>query len=723
VFKLKVFLLALLFINKVPVRAEVNGDDQRIVSFENRKLIGQSVAYLKDTTANLTIEDLVNSTTHQFTQSNTQTLNFGGSTVPYWIKFSYHFNESSSKYLEIRNTSLQEIDLYIVSNDSIIQHQSTGIKRRSSAAHKLSFWLLDLPNTKDNEVFTVYLRITDYRRLVLPLYITNLENLMTAHERSDFAFGIYFGLLLIVIITNIMVYIFFNERLYLIYVIHITVQILINGTLKGYLQEFLGPSMYWISSYIPLMAALSSLSSILFSMVFLEIDKKRNVLGTISLLICIVPIVIIVLNISQNFFLSSVLSTYSSLIICLWLFIVGIIVYTHRQVKQVRFFLLGWSFFFAGLFILNIALNGWIEVNEFTINAAIYGSTFEVLLLTLAMGDRVNILRREHEKERSQRIQLMEEQTTILERKVNERTAELAGKNNEIAAQNEELKQQHEELISINEVLDRQNKMVEVQKNKIETINQALEVKVQDRTNELEQTVKDLIRQNHDLEQFSYIVSHNMRSPIARMLGLLNLFESRDRKDLSYETQLHGYLRDSALGLDQIIQDLKQIIDMRKGFQTVLEKVDVKHIIGHVLTDLEEEIKNSNTSIITSIEIESITSIKSYLQSIFYNLISNALKYRSHDHRPHIEINIYQSEKTAIIKVKDNGLGIPLPEQRLSEIFNLYKRMHTHVEGKGLGLYLVKTQVQALAGSIAVTSSVNIGTTFTIMLPLDISNQ
>ncbi|MFZ6008905.1 MAG: 7TM diverse intracellular signaling domain-containing protein [Bacteroidota bacterium] len=696
-------------------------EDPAINCREGRQTIGRQIQYYKDVTGKITIEDLLVDPSYNFQQSTEAIPNLGGSTSPFWIRFPYKSVDTVQLYLEIKNSTLQEIDFYVVHLDSVLYRESTGLRRQKSAAeNRLAFWLMNLPRTTGQDQYWVYVRLVDFRRVILPLYIGDIRSVMTSHERTDFIFGIYFGLLLIVVTINMLVYIFFREKLYLIYVIHLVVQILINGTLKGYILDLAGPSFFWISNYIPTIASLSSLSAILFSVIFLGLENKRGVLWKINAIMCVLPGAVVVLNVSGLHYLSALLSTYSSMVVCIWLFVLGIVIYRKYKAKHVRFYLAGWSFFFVGLFILNMSLNGWIQTSEFTLNAAIFGSTFEVLLLTLALADRIDILRREHENERSQRLQLMEEQTNMLEQKVFERTAELAGKNSEIEAQNEELKQQHEELVSINDVLDKQNQIVEAQKKKIESVNQALELKVQERTYELEETVKNLIRQNHDLEQFSYIVSHNMRAPVARMLGLLSLLDLRAKEDKEYEDQLLRYLKDSAVGLDQIIQDLKQIVDMRKGLHTVLEEVDVSQVVQHILTDLDQEIQNSGAKIVTTLKVRHIISVKSYLQSILYNLISNALKYRSNNQIPRIEITTESRDHTILIEVRDNGLGIDLPPERLKEIFNLYKRMHVHVEGKGLGLYLVKTQVQALQGHVSVETKVNVGTTFRVELPVSI---
>jgi signal transduction histidine kinase len=128
----------------------------------------------------------------------------------------------------------------------------------------------------------------------------------------------------------------------------------------------------------------------------------------------------------------------------------------------------------------------------------------------------------------------------------------------------------------------------------------------------------------------------------------------------------------------------------------------------------EREITSTHASITTDFEqAESIRTVKPYFESILYNLVSNAIKYRHPDRKPIIHIKMEKFENEICLNVSDNGLGIDLPAHR-DKLFTLYSRFHIHLEGKGMGLYLVKTQITALGGRIEIESSVNKGSTFKV---------
>jgi light-regulated signal transduction histidine kinase (bacteriophytochrome) len=135
-----------------------------------------------------------------------------------------------------------------------------------------------------------------------------------------------------------------------------------------------------------------------------------------------------------------------------------------------------------------------------------------------------------------------------------------------------------------------------------------------------------------------------------------------------------------------------------------------------VCENLEPDIKATNATINSDFrQVSSIRTVKKYLDSILFHLINNAIKYRHPDRAPVIVVKTERNDSEISIIVSDNGLGIDM-HQFGGKIFSMYRRFHTHVEGKGIGLYLVKTQVEAIGGRIEVESVVEVGSTFKVYL-------
>jgi PAS domain S-box-containing protein len=228
--------------------------------------------------------------------------------------------------------------------------------------------------------------------------------------------------------------------------------------------------------------------------------------------------------------------------------------------------------------------------------------------------------------------------------------------------------------------------------------------------------IKQLVTQNNDLMQFSYIASHNLRGPVATLLGLVDLIE-KEKKPESIKA-ISTHLLHSTRKLDDVIVDLTKILDIRAQQGLAKENVELGSIIDNVKEILSSQFESSQAKLICDLaENESLFTIKSYLHSIVYNLVANGVKYRSKQRRPIIRITSFKNENRVGFMVSDNGLGIDL-EKFQHKLFSLYQRFHTHVDGKGMGLYLVRTQTLALGGEIDVESKLEEGTTFKISFPV-----
>ena len=160
------------------------------------------------------------------------------------------------------------------------------------------------------------------------------------------------------------------------------------------------------------------------------------------------------------------------------------------------------------------------------------------------------------------------------------------------------------------------------------------------------------------------------------------------------------------------IQDLTEIAKVQKAFQEESSFVNFEEIIFDVKNSIQEMISESNAKVHVDALISEINISRKNLKSIIYNLLSNAIKYRSDEREPIIYIKTEKSEGEILLIVRDNGLG--MDPQNLEKIFTLFKRLHSHVEGTGIGLYIVKRIIDNMGGKITVESKVNEGSTFRI---------
>lgn len=229
--------------------------------------------------------------------------------------------------------------------------------------------------------------------------------------------------------------------------------------------------------------------------------------------------------------------------------------------------------------------------------------------------------------------------------------------------------------------------------------------------------VDRLQTKNRDLRQFAYSLSHDLRAPIARALGLVSLSRI-DSDERINDKSLFENVAEEVANLDHVVRDMNKVISVRaEGKQK--QYIDFESELNLIRKVLANEIIKSGAVIISDFHSPAgITTVKNYLYSIMYNLLSNAIKYRSLDRPLTIHVHTRQDSEFIYLTVKDNGMGMDL-KLHGEKVFGLYKRFHgDKIDGKGIGLNLVKAQAESLGGKVEVESEVNRGSTFTVYFNL-----
>ena len=264
--------------------------------------------------------------------------------------------------------------------------------------------------------------------------------------------------------------------------------------------------------------------------------------------------------------------------------------------------------------------------------------------------------------------------------------------------------------------LSKANQVIHVQQKLVSEENIQLSRNLKERNTQLIEANEELVRHNNDLQQFSYTVSHNLRGPVASIGGLIHLLNQQNQDTVNHELLVH--MDKSLISLESTIQDLSHIIDIRNNLSQIRQKIILHDELMQIRSLLEKEISDHRVVIESDFtDSPEIYAAKHMLDSIIYNLISNGIKYRSPERLPHILITSKKIDNRILLAIQDNGLGIDLVKFK-DKMFGLYKRFHTHTDGRGLGLYLVKLQTQSMGGAIDVQSVLGLGTTFIVTLPI-----
>lgn len=225
-----------------------------------------------------------------------------------------------------------------------------------------------------------------------------------------------------------------------------------------------------------------------------------------------------------------------------------------------------------------------------------------------------------------------------------------------------------------------------------------------------------LIRVNTDLDNFIYTASHDLKAPITNIEGLIQLLGKKLNKEDRESPQVQhifGMINSSVKRFQRTISGLTEVVKLQRLAEGEVEQVQIAELIEDVKLDFSTQLQEAEARLEVQIEEDiTVTFSRKNLKSILYNLLSNAIKYRSPERKPEIIITFYQEENFNVLALQDNGLGMEIKDPE--KIFGMFKRMHSHVEGTGIGLYMVRKIIENEGGFIKVESQPGKGSTFKV---------
>jgi PAS domain S-box-containing protein len=227
---------------------------------------------------------------------------------------------------------------------------------------------------------------------------------------------------------------------------------------------------------------------------------------------------------------------------------------------------------------------------------------------------------------------------------------------------------------------------------------------------------EELIRINNDLDNFVYTASHDLKAPISNIEGLIQMLSGEIAAGSVPEGEVQhmlGLMLHSAQRFKKTITSLTDVIKLQHDRQQEFTAVNLPEVVQGVMLDLEQLIQPAAAQIAVEVYPDCFISFsEKYLRSIVFNLISNAVKYRSPDRPSQVRVACHTEPEHTVLVVQDNGSGLKKKHQ--DQLFGMFKRFHDHVEGTGIGLYMVKRMVENAGGRIEVESQEGEGTTFRV---------
>jgi signal transduction histidine kinase len=234
---------------------------------------------------------------------------------------------------------------------------------------------------------------------------------------------------------------------------------------------------------------------------------------------------------------------------------------------------------------------------------------------------------------------------------------------------------------------------------------------------EMERSHKKLAMRNDELDNFVYTASHDLRAPLNNMGVLVEyLSEEMAAANVDAKGQFFLNMLTKCIGdLKNTLEDLTTVTEIHPGEKK--ELVDLKAVVEEVQASLSEQIKETEARVQVNLTVPFLTIPKKHARSLVFNLLSNALKFRSPERKPVITISSTLEKDKTRLSIADNGIGIRAANQ--SKVFMIFKRFNPEVAGRGVGMYLVKRVIDLNGGGIYLESKENVGTTFHVEFPIE----
>ncbi len=682
---------------------------------DGRMDIGKHLEILEDPEGAMSLEDVMAS--ERFAHVNQQVINLGVSNSTFWIRFTVANQTDHKLLLELSDPTTDCVALYTLhpgKEPTVVEAgEFLAFDKRK---YKHQYYIFDL-NVAPQEACTYLLKVKSREQIMLPLSIGTRQNIFEFLMTKDLTLGLFFGVILIMFSYNLFIYFTVRDNTYIFYVVYILLFAFSQACLHGYSFRFLWPDSPWMAQHGTfIFPSLASIAGIWFAKIFLHTKKYVPRLEPILYILAGVFLLSVLLALFGQYQMSFVIMQNNTLLTCIYLIILAVVVF-RKGYRSAQYFLVAWSALLLGATILVLRDYGVFPSNNFTSNALVFGSAIEVVLLSFALSDKINTLRREKEEAQSQILlayaeneRIIKEQNLILETKVRERTVELQ-------ASNEDLNK------TLIELKDTQTQLVESEK-----------------MASLGQLTAGIA---HEINNPINFVTSNIK-PLQRDIGLLgDAFEKIEelavseisaedkqqqitaiKEDIEYDylkTEIEFLLK----GISEGSTRTAEIVKGLRVFSRVDED-DLKQANLHDGLDSTLVIVNSllNTHISVTREYDpEMPLIECYpgkLNQVFLNIITNAIhavnKRWQEKEGGNIGIKTVLEGNEAVILLSDNGTG--MDTETANHIFEPFFTTKDVGEGTGLGLSIVYNIIRKHNGIITVQSAPGEGTTFTIRVPV-----
>lgn len=614
--------------------------------------LGKSVSYYNDGNANLSLAQVMQADTRgEFLRSDADILNFGSSNSAYWIKATYLNKSDDKAFLILDISSIEDIDVYTEDGKGGFTCTHAGsLAPVNPNVITSSNYIFNLPKGgNDAKPETVYLRLKTHNILLVPLKMAVSESLLAGVNAMQRLETIYIGILVALFFFNLSVFITSKDKTYLFYSLYlVSLFIYVVFYFRGYSYLFGEDVRYFINAYPSVFLSIGAMSGIAFACTFLNLQVVLPWARKIVKVLMAGWLLVVVISLTGNKSVSSMFSQIFSVITMLTVWTLGILAYSKGYKPALYFIIARASVCLITLWLV-LSLVNIFPYNELTFQIAPLGFIFELLLISLAMGDRLKDIKRVSVAEQSDKLRIQEENLYL------------------ISSQNERL-----------------------------------EKVVESRTKALKKIVQSLETANADKNRLFSIIAHDLRSPFN---SLISLFSLNDMDMLTFE-DVKMLLNDSRKNIDNIHNTLNNLLywaqSQMQGITTAPSRFNVRVLVEDLMLVYQPLItkKNIKTNFIVDDDSDVIADLNQ-INLVMRNLLDNAIKFTPLDR--YIHIRIWGNGIHLYVDVCNPVAGILNVDKLSDKEGNQPSYGTSNERGVGLGLHLCRDFIEKNKGQLKVS--------------------
>lgn len=672
-------------------------------------IINKDCYFFEDSSNKMSVNDVI--INDKFIKADENT-SYGLTNSVLWFKAPITKDIANNKgafVIGIANSTLDSVQVYQLKNDSLTLLKN--INRQYNANNP--FFQLGL-SSGDSAIY--YFRVKSSKPLFIPIYISSFINNISSVFLNLEIFSIYLGIAVIMFFYNLFIYFTTKDKNYLYYILYLFFLVAAQICLQGYIHS-LDNEKYGKLIYlsIPLATSLVGIFSTVFIKNFLELKTQMPWANKALNFFIFVYCIAIALTFFDYLFIAQVIIQANTVIGIVLAIIVGFII-QYKGYTPALYFNLSWSFFLISVVIFIMKDTGILPFTAFTNNSILIGSSIEILLLSFALADKINVYKKE--KEESQAITLkvsqeneriIREQNVILEAKVNERTLELQKSNKELEKTLKELKETETQLVESEKMAS------------LGQLTAGIAHEINNPINFVTSNVNPLRRGVDVLYDMIGQIEEIVVKEIPREDKLKEIDEMKQELDYDYlKTEIDYLLKGIGDGASRTAEIVKGLRLFSRLDEDDLKKADINEgltsttvIVNHLLNNLIEIEK----------EYALIPMVECYpgkLNQVFLNIMSNAIhaihKRWGEELGGVLHLKTWNDNENVYVSIKDNGTG--MDENTQKKLFEPFFTTKDVGEGTGLGLSIAYNTIKKHNGSIELKSALGEGTEFIITIPI-----